>query len=287
MQICSSGDHTTGGHTQLDTSSNHSQPVPVSSGVIPPAPAATTPGSTAPLHHLTNDHRHGHIPAGLGMIPSLRANLASTEPLQPVSDHSQPVPISFGVISPACTDSVSGAPDNHMQPRPMNDRSQPVPVDSGAILPAHADLVSESTTSSSRFRPTSDYSHEHLPTDLGVISSPTNLSSTGEVSPPHTTSAFATTTSAFATTTSASTTTISQPHPTYVLRSTTSASPSAPEFSSVRLHPPSADLAQSPSFDLNSADLAPSPSFNLNSSAHQSCPSPTDLASFPPLSSSS
>ena len=160
----------------------------------------------------------------------------------------------------------------------MNDRSQPVPVDSGAILPAHTDLVSESTTS--RFRPTSDYSHEHLPTDLGVISSPTNLSSTGEVSPPHTTSAFATTTSA-------STTTISQPHPTYVLRSTTSASPSAPEFSSVRLRPPSAGLAPSPSFDLNPADLAPSPSFDLNSSAHQSCPSPTDLASFPPLSSSS
>ena len=155
----------------------------------------------------------------------------------------------------------------------MNDRSQPVPVDSGAILPAHADLVSESTTS--RFRPTSDYSHEHLPTGLGVISSPTNLSSTGEVSPPHTTSAFTTTTSA-------STTTISQPHPTYVLRSTTSASPSAPEFSSVRLRPPSAELAPSPSFDLNSADLAPSPSFDLNSSAHQSCPSPTDLASFPP-----
>ena len=229
MQICSSGDHTTGGHAQLGTSSNHSHPVPVSSGVIPPAPAATTPGSS-------------------------------------------------GVISPACTDSVSGAPDNHMQPRPMNDRSQPVPVDSGAILPAHTDLVSESTTS--RFRLTSDYSHEPLPTDLGVISSPTNLSSTGEVSPPHTTSAFATTTSA-------STTTISQPHPTYVLRSTTSASPSAPEFSSVRLRPPSAELAPSPSFDLNSADLAPSPSFDLNSSAHQSCPSPTDLASFPPLGSSS
>ena len=211
-------------------------------------------------------------------IPHLRANLASTEQIQPMSVHSQPVPVGSGVISPACTDSVFGASDNHMQPRPMNDRSQPVPVDSGAILPAHADLVSESTTS--RFRPTSDYSHEHLPTGLGVISSPTNLSSTGEVSPPHTTSAFATTTSA-------STTTISQPHPTYVLRSTTSASPSAPEFSSVRLRPPSAELAPSPSFDLNSADLAPSPSFDLNSSAHQSCPSPTDLASFPPLGSSS
>ena len=112
-----------------------------------------------------------------------------------------------------------------------------------------------------------DYSHEPLPTDLGVISSPTNLSSTGEVSPPHTTSAFTTTTSA-------STTTISQPHPTYVLRSTTSASPSAPEFSSVRLRPPS-------------AELAPSPSFDLNSPTRHSCPSLADLASFPPLGSSS
>ena len=132
-----------------------------------------------------------------------------------MSDHGQPVPVGSGVISPACTDSVSGASDNHMQPRPMNDRSQPVPVDSGAILPAHADLVSESTTP--RFRSTSDYSHDYFPTGLGVISSPTNLSSIGEVSPPHTTSAFATTTSA-------STTTTSQPHPAYVLRSTTSAS---------------------------------------------------------------
>ena len=154
--------------------------------------------------------------------------------------------------------------------RPTNDRSQPVPVDSGAILPAHTDLVSESTTS--RFRLTSDYSHEPLPTDLGVISSltnkkKTNLSSTGEVFPPHTTSAFTTTTSA-------STTTISQPHPTYVLRSTTLASPSAPELSSVRLRPPS-------------ADLAPSPSFYLNSPTRQSCPSLADLASFPPLGSSS
>ena len=223
------------------------------------------------MHHATPNfvvHRR----------PSLCVNPTSTEQLQPMSDRSQPVPVGSGAISPACTVSVSGASDDHMLCRPMNDRSQPVPVDSGAILPAHTDLVSESTTS--RFRLTSDYSHEHLPTDLGVISSPTNLSSTGEVSPPHTTSAFATTTSAFATTTS-------QPHPTNVLRSTTSASPSAPEFSSVRLRPPSADLAPSPSFDLNSADLAPSPSFDLNSSAHQSCPSPTDLASFPPLGSSS
>ena len=169
------------------------------------------------------------------------------------------------MISPACTSSVSGASDNHMQPRPLNDRSQPVPVDSGAILLTQADLVSESTTS--RFRPTSDYSHEHLPTGLGVISSPPNLPSTGEVSPPHTTLASATTTSA-------STTTTSQPHPTYVLRSTTSASPSAPVLSSVRLRPPSADLAPSPSFDLNSLTC-------------QSCPPLADLASFPPLGSSS
>ena len=49
------------------------------------------------------------------------------------------------VVSPACTDSVFGASDNHMQPRLMNDRSQPVPVDSGAILPAHAKLISEFT----------------------------------------------------------------------------------------------------------------------------------------------
>ena len=194
MQLCSSSDHsqpvpvnpgvippahadstTTGGHTQLCTSSNHSQPVPVSSGVIPPAPAATTPGSTAPLHHLTNDHRHGHIPAGLGMIPSLRANLASTEPLQPVSDHSQPVPISFGVISPACTDPVSGAPENHMQPRPMIDRSQPVPVDSGAIFLARADQVSESTN---------DHRHGHLLAGLGVIPSPrVNPTSTEQLQP--------------------------------------------------------------------------------------------------------
>ena len=206
-----------------------------------------------------------NLPVSLGVIPSLRANLAFTEQHQPLSDYSQPVPVGSGVISLACTDSVSGASDNHMQPRPMNDRSQPVPVDSGAILPAHADLVSESTTS--RFRPTSDYSHEHLPTGLGVISSPTNLPSTGEVSPPHTTLALATTTSASITTTS-------QPHPTYVLRPTTSASPSAPELRSVQLRPPSADLAPSPSFDLNSLTC-------------QSCPPLADLASFPPLGSSS
>ena len=109
--------------------------------------------------------------------------------------------------------------------------------------------------------------HEHLPTGLGVISSPTDLPSTGEVSPPHTILASTTTTSA-------STTTTSQPHPTYVLRSTTSASPSAPELSSVRLRPPS-------------ADLAPSPSFDLNSPTCQSCPPLADLASFPPLGSSS
>ena len=147
----------------------------------------------------------------------------------------------------------------------MNDRSQPVPVDSGAILPAHADLVSESTTS--RFRPTSDYSHEHLPTGLGVISSPTDLPSTGEVSPPHTILASTTTTSA-------STTTTSQPHPTYVLRPTTSASPSAPELSSVRLRP-------------SSADLAPPPLFDLHSPTYQSCSPLTDQASPPPLGSSS
>ena len=140
----------------------------------------------------------------------------------------------------------------------MNDRSQSVPVDSGAILPAHADLVSESTASG--FRPTSDYRHEHLPTGLGVISSPTNLTPTGEISPPHTTSAFATTTS--------------QPHPTNDLRSTTSASSSAPGLSFVRPLPPS-------------ADLAPFSSLDLSSLTDQSCPSLADLASFPPLGSSS
>ena len=152
-----------------------------------------------------------------------------------------------------------------MQPRPMKDRSHPVPVDSGAILLAQADLVSESTTS--RFRPTSDNSHEHLPTGLGVISSPTDLPSIGEVSPPHTILASTTTTSA-------PTTTTSQPHPTYVLRSTTSASPSAPELSSVRPRPPS-------------ADLAPSPFFDLHSPTYQSCPPLADQTSFPPLGSTS
>ena len=145
-----------------------------------------------------------------------------------------------------------------MQPRPMNGRSQPVPVDSGAILPAHADLVSESTTS--RFRPTSDYRHEHLPTGLGVISSPTYLTPTGEISPPHTTLASATTTS--------------QPRPTNDLRSTASVSSSAPDLNFVRPRLPSADLAPFSSLDLGS----------LND---QSCPSLADLASFPPLGSSS
>ena len=191
-------------------------------------------------------------------MTQIRANPASTEQLQPMSDRSQPVPVGSGVISPACTVSVSGASDDHMQSRPMNDRSQPVPVDSGAILPAHTDLVSESTTS--RFRLTSDYSHEPLPTDLGVISSPTNLSSTGEVSPPHTTSAFATTTS--------------KPHPTNDLRSTTSVSSSAHDLNLVRPRPPS-------------ADLAPFSSLDLNSLTDQSYPSLADLASFPPLGSSS
>ena len=151
-------------------------------------------------------------------------------------------------------------------------RSQPVPVGSGAISPACTVSVSGASDDHMLCRPVNDRSQ---PVPVG----------SGAILPAHTDLVSESTT--FTTTTSASTTTISQPHPTYVLRSTTSASPSAPEFSSVRLRPPSAELAPSPSFDLNSADLAPSPSFDLNSSAHQSCPSPTDLASFPPLGSSS
>ena len=201
-----------------------------------------------------------------------------------MSDRSQPVPVGSGAISPACTVSVSGASDDHMLCRPVNDRSQPVPVDSGAILPAHADLVSESTTS--RFLPTSDYRHEHLATGLGVISSPTNLSPTGEISPPHTTLASATTTS--------------QPRPTNDLRSAASVSSSAPNLGSSSLLPtpfssPAPMLGAERHHTSHSvvrprppsADLAPFSSLDLSSLANQSCPSPADLASFPPLGSSS
>ena len=89
-----------------------------------------------------------------------------------------------------------------------------------------------------------------------MISSPTNLTPTGQISLPHTTSAFASTSS--------------QPHPTNDLRSPTSVSSSAHDLNLVRPRPPS-------------ADLAPFSSLDLGSLTDQSCPPLADLAAFPPL----
>ena len=122
----------TDNHLQLRPTSDHSQPDPVGSGVIPPVRAASASGTTASQHRQTSDHRHEHLPISLGVIPSPRTDLA-----------------------PSSTASPTHPPGNHSH--------EPLPVSSGVTSP-HMSLVSAvSAAAASQLRPTSDHSHEPLP----------------------------------------------------------------------------------------------------------------------------
>ena len=82
---------TAGHHTQLRPTSDHSQPVPVGSGVIPPAHATSASGTTASQLRPTSDYRHEHLSISLGVIPSPRTDLApspTAPPNRSLSDHS-------------------------------------------------------------------------------------------------------------------------------------------------------------------------------------------------------
>ena len=180
----------TDNHIQLRPTSDHSQPDPVGSGVIPPVRAASASGTTASQHRQTRDHRHEHLPISLGVIPSPRNDLApssTASPTHPQGNHShEPLPVSSGVTSPhmSLVSAVSAATASQL--RPMSDHShEPLPANPGVISPPRTvPTASASGTTASQLRQTCDHRHEHLPISLGVIHSPrTDLAPSPTASP--------------------------------------------------------------------------------------------------------
>ena len=92
----------TDNHMQLRPMSDHSQPVPVGTGVTP-ARADSVSGATASQLRPMSDHRHEHLPISPGVIPSPRTDLASSptasltaSQLRLPSDHSHvPLPVTL------------------------------------------------------------------------------------------------------------------------------------------------------------------------------------------------
>ena len=144
----------TDNHMQLRPTSDHSQPVPVGSGVIPPARADSVSSATASQLRLTNDHRHEHLPTNPGVILFPRTDLASSPTASPTAsqlrspnDHSHgPLPVSPGVISRTDLASGPAVPSTTSRLRSASSPAQSSTTSSGPAVPSTTSRLQSAST---------------------------------------------------------------------------------------------------------------------------------------------